>query len=284
MRRRSCTIAVVRLRGLHLFLCAAACGSPQPSNVVVPVVTAEPQASAIAPLPVASSAPPQAEQASSFAELVLDAAAAVLSAARGEPHDARFDCSDPSQDLRATPANVRAMVGDAREPFLAGVESLAVVTASGGRYLQVTADLAVWPDGRARWADVRMERSSGSPSRGGTRIDALPPAVRPAAEAIVAELRNGSAAALTPADVAALPLSADDRDDAVRKIARDAETLSKASRIAAGIDGPWSIEARAVVAMVVVGGEALVLTADAKLESDHVCLGPVRGELRHRTP
>jgi hypothetical protein len=174
------------------------------------------------------------------------------------------------------------MVKDGSEPFLAGVDGLLLVApASSGGYLQVRAKLAVWPDGKIRWMDVRADRGSGAAPTDGTRLDALPAPVRPAAEEILSQLRSGSAIVLTAAELSSLPISDADRERAIRKLEGQQDLLKRASRAAADAqDGAWSIEAHGVVAMLRVADDVVVLQADARLEGDRVCLGPVRGERR----
>jgi hypothetical protein len=108
--------------------------------------------------------------------------------------------------------------------------------------------------------------------------------VRPAAEEVVAQLRTGSATALTVADVASLPLSDETRDRARRKLAGDVDALRRATRGAAAEDALWSIEARDVIAVVVVAGRAVLLSSAAKLQGDRVCLGRVRAKPLEPSP
>jgi hypothetical protein len=226
---------------------------------------------------------------------VLDGSRAMIAAALGEPHDARWDCSDPRIDLRATPPETAQRLeplGDLGELIIAGIDGVALVSPvwqgaveeatppadERPRWLAVTGELVVWPDRRVRWATIRSSVDVERPHPDASvRLKDLPAELRePLADLVLRLSAPGCDVPLvTQRDIAALDLSADAARGASEALVRDARRVALACHDAGTVRGPWSARVRRLNALVTVRGGVVHLASELRFFTDHLCLGPV---------
>lgn len=103
---------------------------------------------------------------SALAAFILDSGNVMIAAARGQPHDGRWDGFDATRDLRATdPTSVMTMSSYGTQARLVvvameleGVGRNPSMPGAPGWYLRST--VLVFPDGRVRWTGVETRAES----------------------------------------------------------------------------------------------------------------------------
>jgi hypothetical protein len=212
--------------------------------------------------------PPEVLQAvgdprdAAFATYVSDATTAVFAAARGLPHDARWNGASPMEDLRGTSPSARtelAVLGADPQVFLTMVE----LEATNGTS-RVRSNVAVFPDGRVRWANVRRDAIETTPTPG---LSLAAPAL--AAEATRMLETLGGACDLpvvTATDFAALPLEA--QTDAMREVAE----IPQACAPGASAIG-WEPKVDDVTIVLIGGGRVVGLRTQIEVQAGSVVLG-----------
>lgn len=123
----------------------AALPEPAPSAAVV--------GSSAAPAAVSAAASDPRDAA--FAAFVLDAARAIESTARGQPHDPRWDEPGMGDDLRrAQPDNAVALAPLGAWTVVVTSLEVEAIAASAGGTGYVRSSVLVFPDGRVRWLSM----------------------------------------------------------------------------------------------------------------------------------
>jgi hypothetical protein len=124
--------------------------------------------------PMAPAPPAPVTEAPGYDDLAVlasEAQAAIVAAAFGNPHDARFDGPDATTDLRGTDPALRTRLGDTPRPLFTAVELEAV---AGDRY--VRGSLIVLDPTKARFStvSVRMGTPQIGPTAGLAELDVPP--------------------------------------------------------------------------------------------------------------
>jgi hypothetical protein len=161
---------------------------------------------AVAPVVAPGVAQGGGDDDAAFAALIHQAAAAMESAARGQPHDARWNALNPAHDLRGTGGPLAELAGLGNWSRAAtAVELEAKSSAPTGLY--VRSNVLVFPDGRVRWWRIEHRESSGAREEPSEFAEAASPLRREALR-MIAALRDPACTSLpaaTDADLAPLP-------------------------------------------------------------------------------
>ena len=174
----------------------------------------------------------------------------MVAAARGEPHDPRWDCDARAfEDLRATRSETRDAFAKKAigEPVLYGVHRLELASPALGNeatLLSLRGDLAFWPDGRVRWGDVSSGEIDDPDQL--LPIGQLDPEIAGPLKEFTRRLPTPACSLATPtlADFDGLPLSAKDRAEAAEQLPRFVEQAREACEHLRGATGPWRARAR----------------------------------------
>lgn len=233
---------------LAVLSCAGGRAEP-PLVVPISTVPTESAPLIVEPPPVAK---PSGEGVRPLGEMVLDGARAMLAAARGEPHEARWDCDDAAHDLRATDANLRsefAALGKV-SMIAAGVDRLELSSPArgDGRFFHLRMEALVWPDARVGFFETKSTLNEENASSA-LPVSSVAPSVRRGLESLVSGL-TGARCVLPPiteADIDALPIGEKEREKGRRELRQSAEHIERVCADAKEATGPWSVEARGLI-------------------------------------
>lgn len=210
-----------------------------------------------------------------FAAFVLDATRAIESAARGQPHDARWNGRSPADDLRT----VRPETGVALAPLgswtvAATALEVEAIGPSPGGSAYVRSNVLVFPDGRVRWLSVSARIQPQVYVHSTPEVATLAPPLARFTERMIGALRSPGCAlpVASPQDLAGFP-------GGLQREARAASTRTLACQVVqnAGATTVWQPRYDDVTVVVTGNGQWVTLRSSFEVEQGRLILNAVRG-------
>jgi hypothetical protein len=236
-----------------------------------------------------------------FGGTILDASRALHAAALGNPYDAKWQCSDPKKDLRATdPSAGKTLTAKGAPEYLLTVLSDITLTSpidpsrddtpptsdepdergKQSTRLVLRGTAFVFADGRLRWFEMKTRAASSIPdSPSLTRLKRLPPDLRGALSDLVTTLSSPSCSLPFISEgelatlLAMLRLSPSKLDSAVEALDHEIAELHHACEAVAKASGRWDARISRMEIAYRVGEELAILSAGLEIDQGHLCIG-----------
>lgn len=199
----------------------------------------------------------------------MDASDAVLAVAVGKPHDAKWNGSDPKDDLRATEASLKKELGGA-EPKVALIAIILGATRPNGQGHQKLQGQAVVVNGALRWFSVSRDEFPFPPSKSRQGLEGAEPLLADAGRRLLQAMgKDCSLPMVTPEELATLPAN----------LQRD--LLKNTSKIPTACDkgevaSDWQPHVEGIGVMVEAGGQWVSLQSSLEVAEGKIRLGRVR--------